>query len=82
MSLRVTHNAAREAWRRKQGAPGFRVSRCSPGMTDVSSSSFQSKLESRGVIRVGHFVSEQPTLALVLPLLTRLLEYLRSQWSV
>ena len=32
----------------KQKAPGFRVSRCSPGMTDGSSLSFQQKLESRG----------------------------------
>jgi hypothetical protein len=29
-------------------APGFRVSPCSPGMTGVSFSSFQRKLESRG----------------------------------
>ena len=30
-------------------APGFRVSRCSPGMTGVESSSFQRKLESRRI---------------------------------
>jgi hypothetical protein len=40
-SLRVAHNVRRSAWRQKQDAPGFRVSRCSPGMTGVSFSSFQ-----------------------------------------
>ena len=32
---------------RNGGAPGFRVSHCSPGMTGLSFSSFQRKLESR-----------------------------------
>ena len=49
-------------------ALGFRVAACgprikygagSPGMMGSSFSSFQRKLESRGMVQVGHFVSEQ-----------------------
>ena len=43
----------------EQNPTGFRVSRCSPGMTGGWSSSFQRKLESKSKAKIGNFVSEK-----------------------
>ena len=43
----------------EQNPTGFRVSRCSPGMTGRWSSSFQRKLESKSKAKIGNFVSEK-----------------------